>query len=141
MMYNVEVMVHGCLGMDGGTDTRARYCFLARADQEQWLVVSDTRPWDKLESVVIAAIAFKKKARDLDLDLPEGCKAGVCFVTAAELAFLISFANFFIMGKPVDYGTSSDGLQRECARNLSLILKYKLEDVVKDSRILPFRVI
>jgi len=86
-------------------------------------------------------MSFKKKAMDLDLELPEGHLPGALFVTAHELAYVVYFAQHFLAtGKgPNDYGSSPEVAQREIARVYYLILKKKLADIVADSMVLPFR--
>ena len=116
----------------------ARAC---ATDLDEWLSISDARPFDGIEQILRAAVSFKKKGMDEDLEMPEGCKRDAIFVTAAEFGYVAAFAQCFIAtGKGFnDSGMSIDEINKTISRLISQVTKIKLADVVKESRVLPFR--
>ena len=126
----------------GGGQSVEIFFSRACADHDQWLSVSAKRPFDGVEVILKGALNFKKKAMDLDLELPEGHLPGALFVTAHELAYVVYFAQHFLAtGKgPNDYGSGNHEVaQREIGRVYYQILKKKLADCIEDSMVLPFR--
>ena len=103
--------------------------------------MSDARPFDGIERILRAAVSFKKKSMDEDLDMPEGCKHDALYVTPAEFAYVVIFAQCFLAtGKgPNESGIGAELLLKDISRMISSVTKIKLAAVVAHSRVLPFR--